>query len=382
MEMAGKVGWNLSKKQLFAVTAAVIIVVAALGAVLVLNGLGNDIEGDFTVTDMRGRTVSIKAEVDSIVCLSASSLRLISYFDAVDMVSGIDSFDAKAMGSPANYFKATYRIAYQNISSITSVGSEANFAEINATGADVIFSSIEDVGVLNDLQNKTNIAVVGLNAQGAFDIDDMEAFGQQLTLIGKVLGREARAQELIDGINGLLDELEGYRAEVPENQRKEAYVGGMFYFMQGGFYKTTGKYLPFDLTCAENVMPDMNNGNPYDTSLVDLMDADPDYIFVDSMTYASSSTAFQADEASLSNVTAVANQDIYTTLVYKYYGTNWETEIINAFYIGTVLNPEVYDYDMEDKANEILALFFPGSDVTYQDLLDMQSPGCGQVDWF
>ena len=380
--MAGKVGWNLSKKQLFAVTAAVIIVVAALGAVLVLNGLGNDIKGDFTVTDMRGRTVSIKAEVDSIVCLSASSLRLISYFDAVDMVSGIDSFDAKAMGSPANYFKATYRIAYQNISSITSVGSEANFAEINATGADVIFSSIEDVGVLNDLQNKTNIAVVGLNAQGAFDIDDMEAFGQQLILIGKVLGREARAQELIDGINGLLDELEGYRAEVPENQRKEAYVGGMFYFMQGGFYKTTGKYLPFDLTCAENVMPDMNNGNPYDTSLVDLMDADPDYIFVDSMTYASSSTAFQADEASLSNVTAVANQDIYTTLVYKYYGTNWETEIINAFYIGTVLNPEVYDYDMEDKANEILALFFPGSDVTYQDLLDMQSPGCGQVDWF
>lgn len=380
--MAGKVGWNLSKKQLFAVTAAVIIVVAALGAVLVLNGLGNDIKGDFTVTDMRGRTVSIKAEVDSIVCLSASSLRLISYFDAVDMVSGIDSFDAKAMGSPANYFKATYRIAYQNISSITSVGSEANFAEINATGADVIFSSIEDVGVLNDLQNKTNIAVVGLNAQGAFDIDDMEAFGQQLTLIGKVLGREARAQELIDGINGLLDELEGYRAEVPENQRKEAYVGGMFYFMQGGFYKTTGKYLPFDLTCAENVMPYMNNGNPYDTSLVDLMDADPDYIFVDSMTYASSSTAFQADEASLSNVTAVANQDIYTTLVYKYYGTNWETEIINAFYIGTVLDPEVYDYDMEDKANEILALFFPGSDVTYQDLLDMQSPGCGQVDWF
>ncbi len=380
--MAGKVVWNLSKKQLFAITAAVIIVVAALGAVLVLNGLGNDIEGDFTVTDMRGRTVSIKAEVDSIVCLSASSLRLISYFDAVDMVSGIDSFDAKAMGSPANYYKATYRIAYQNISSITSVGSEANFAEINATGADVIFSSIEDVGVLNDLQNKTNIAVVGLNAQGAFDIDDMEAFGQQLTLIGKVLAREARAQELIDGINGLLDELEGYRAQVPEDQRKEAYVGGMFYFMQGGFYKTTGKYLPFDLTCAENVMPDMNNGNPYDTSLVDLMDADPDYIFVDSMTYASSSTAFQADEASLSNVTAVANQDIYTTLVYKYYGTNWETEIINAFYIGTVLDPEVYDYDMEDKANEILALFFPGSDVTYQDLLDMQSPGCGQVDWF
>lgn len=380
--MAGKVGWNLSKKQLFAITAAVIMVVAALGAVLVLNGLGNDIEGDFTVTDMRGRTVSIKAEVDSIVCLSASSLRLISYFDAVDMVSGVDSFDAKAMGSPANYNKATYRIAYQNISSITSVGSEANFAEINATGADVIFSSIEDVGVLNDLQNKTNIAVVGLNAQGAFDIDDMEAFGQQLTLIGKVLGREARAQELIDGINGLLDELEGYRAQVPEDQRKEAYVGGMFYFMQGGFYKTTGKYLPFDLTCAENVMPDMNNGNPYDTSLVDLMDADPDYIFVDSMTYASSSTAFQTDEASLSNVTAVANQDIYTTLVYKYYGTNWETEIINAFYIGTVLDPEVYDYDMEDKANEILALFFPGSDVTYQDLLDMQSPGCGQVDWF
>jgi len=369
----------MSKKQWFAIAAVAVMVIAAIGAVLVLNSLDNDIEGDFTVTDMRGRTVTIKNDVDSIVCLSASSLRLISYFGAVDMVSGIDSFDAKSMGSPANYYKATYRIAYQNISSINSVGSESNFADINATGADVIFTSVEDVAVLNDLQNKTNIPVVGLNAQGAFDIDDMESFGQQLTLIGKVLGMEERAEELIDGINDLLDELEGYKAEVPEAQYKKSYVGGMFYFMQGGLYKTTGKYLPFDLTCADNVMPDVNNGNPYDTSLVDLMDADPDYIFIDSMTYAASMQSLENDNASLANVNAIVNGDVYSTLVYKYYGTNWETEIINAFYIGSVLNPDVYDYDMEDKANEILALFFPGADIDYEDLQSMQAPGCGQV---
>jgi len=372
----------MGKKQVFAILAAVVIVIAAIGVVLVVNGLENDLQGDITVTDMRGRTVSVSDDVDSIVCLSASSLRLISYFGAVDRVVGIDDFDANSLGSPANYYKATYRVAYENISSITSVGSEDNFVDINATGADVIFTSVEDVAVLNDLQNKTNIPVVGLNAQGAFDIDDMEAFSAQLTLIGKVLGMEERATEIIDGINSLLDELEGYRYELTASDHKDAYVGGMFYYMQGGLYKTTGKYLPFDLTCANNVMPDVNNGNPYDTFLVDVMDADPDYIFIDCMTYASSYNMYLTDEGSLSNVTAVVNQDIYTTLVYKYYGTNWETEMINAFYIGSMLNPEVYDYDMEEKANEILGLFFSDSDITYQDLMDMQSPGCGQVEWF
>jgi len=373
---------QVSKGKLFSGLAVAIIVLAAIGAVFVVNGLDDSIEGDITVTDMRGRTVSVSSDIESIVCLSASSLRLISYFDAVDMVVGIDSFDANTMGSPANYYKATYRVAYQNISSITSVGSEDNFVDINATGADVIFTSVEDVGVLDDLQNKTNIPVIGLNAQGSFDVDDMEAFGQQLTLIGKVLGKEDRATELIDGINALLDELNGLKDELTPTDYKDAYVGGMFYFMQGGLYKTTGKYLPFDLTCANNVMPDVNNGNPYDTSLVDLMDADPDYIFIDSMTYNSSYSMFQADEASLAGVGAVANHSIYTTLVYKYYGTNWETELINAFYIGSILCPGIYDYDITEKANEILDLFFSGSGVTFQEVMEKQWPGCGQADWF
>lgn len=372
----------MSKKQLFAVLAVAIMVVAAVGALWAINGLDDGMKGDVKVVDMRGRTVYVDEDVQSVICLSASSLRLISYFGAVDMVVGIDSFDANALGSPANYYKATYRIAYMNISSITSVGSEANFAAINDTGADVIFTSVEDVGVLNDLQNKTNIPVVGLNAQGSFDIDNMTEFSRQLNLIGKVLGMEDRAEELIDGITSLLDELEGHRSQIASSDFRDAYVGGMFYFMQGGLYKTTGKYLPFDLTCANNVMPDVNNGNPYDTFITDVMDADPDYIFIDSMTYASSLAKFLEDQGSLANVTAVENQDIYTTLVYKYYGTNWETEMINAFYIGSVLNPDVYDFDMEDKADEILALFFPGSDVTFHDVMEKQTPGCGQADWF
>lgn len=372
----------MSKKQMFAVLAAAIIVIAALGTIWVLDRMEDETGGEVRVIDMRGRAVYVDENVDSVVCLSASSLRLISYFGAVDMVVGIDSFDANTLGSPANYYKATYRVAYLNISSITSVGSEANFAAINDTGADVIFTSVEDVGVLNDLQNKTNIPVVGLNAQGSFDIDDMTEFSRQIDLIGKVLGKEDRAEELINGINALLDELESFKAEVTPANYSDAYVGGMFYFMQGGLYKTTGKYLPFDLTCANNVMPDVNNGNPYDTFLTDVIDADPDYIFVDSMTYANSYAKFLEDQGSLANVTAVENQDVYTTLVYKYYGTNWETEIINAFYIGSVLNPEVYDYDMAEKADGILALFFPGSAITYQDLMEGQTPGCGQADWF
>lgn len=56
-------------------------------------------------------------------------MRLVSYFgqDAVDMIVGVDNFDAKVTAT-GNYYKATYCIAY-DIESKTNVGSEENYKD-------------------------------------------------------------------------------------------------------------------------------------------------------------------------------------------------------------------------------------------------------------
>lgn len=360
------------------VIAVVIIIVAAAGAWYVLNNDGSDDSGsEGTVTDMLGRQVEIPDGVDSIVCLSAGSVRLACYMGAYDMIVGIDNMDSGSTGSPANYYMATYRIAY-DIDSITNVGSEENYRAIIETGADVIFTSITEASDVDTLQENTGIPVVAISAAGNIDVDDAE-FDSNVALMGEVLGKQDRANELISAKNALLEELRGYEADSSINA--DCYVGGMFYMMEGGFLRTTGNYASFDYTNANNVMPDTNNGNPYDTTARELAESGAEYIFVDVMTYSSSQSTFSEYRSVLQELPAVADGNMYSTMVFKYYGTNWEAELINAYYIGSVIDPETYDFDLEEKINQILDVFFPGSSIDYGSLVQYQQHSFEQLSW-
>lgn len=368
-----------------AIIAAAVIAVAAAAVYIAADSDDEDGgPGTITVTDVRGRSVAVPEDVDKVVTLSAGSARLVSYFgqDAVDKIVGIDSYDAKNKAFPANYYKATYRIAY-DVESKTDVGSEESTKAIMETGADVIITSMTDVDNANTLQSTTGIAVVCVDADGSIDVND-DRFKKDVTLVGKVLGMESRASELISGIDQAVAELAGYNES--STASPNCYIGGMFYFMKGGLYETTGNYLPFDLVGAENAMPDSNSGNPYQTDKNAVMKAGEssgiDYIFIDAMTASDSKTTYQTDKTDLaSTVSAAADGKIYSNLVYKYYGTNWEMELINAYYIGSVIDPTVFDYSVEDKVNEILALFFPDSDIDYSSVCEKQGMTLCQLDW-
>lgn len=370
--------------QMAAIAAVAIIAVAAAAVYVAADSDDDGGSGTVTVTDVRGRSVSVPEDVDKIVTLSAGSARLVSYFgqSAVDKIVGIDSYDAKQKAMPANYYKATYRIAY-DIESKTDVGSEESTKAIIETGADVIITSMTDVDKANTLQSTTGIAVVCVDADGSIDVDD-DRFKEDITLVGKVLGMEQRASEFISGIDQAVAELNAYNTG--SSASPNCYIGGMFYFMKGGFYETTGNYLPFGLVGAENVMPDSNSGNPYQTDKNAVMKAGEssgiDYIFIDAMTASDSKTTYQTDKTDLaSTVSAAADGNIYSNLVYKYYGTNWEMELINAYYIGSVIDPTVFNYSVEDKVNEILALFFLDSDIDYSSVCEKQGMTLCQLDW-
>jgi len=363
--------------------AAVILCAGGAAAVMLLNqGGGSDGE---TVTDMLGREVVLPAESQEdlrIVCVSAGALRMTCYYGCIDRVVGVDAYDAGAVGSAANYCMATYRVAYDGIAGIENVGSYDNTEAIRGTGANLIITSERDVSVVNSIQTATRIATIAINVD--LEMDDIKAMNAQFEMLGKVFCDSGRADELKNGISDLLEELAEYRNRIPEEDRRTAYVGGMFYYMQGGLYKTTGNYLAFDLAGVENVMPPNPSGNkqPYDTDVEDVMAADPDYMFVDCMTYSASKAAYEKDKRSLGNITAIEDEDVYTTLVYKYYGTNWETQLMNVFYVGSVVYPEVFGYEISEKADGILRLFFEDSDVTCEEVAEAQTPGYGRADWF
>ena len=363
------------------------IIVITVVAVLLVGGIGfaaykltsdDDQKGDRTVTDIRGREVTIPNEVNKVVCVSAGALRMVSYFD-IDRVVGIDSMDKGTSGSPANYNLALYRVAYADkIKEKTDVGDASSFKEIMDTEADVIFTTTEGVETLNNIQEKTGIPVIGLRAEVYFDLDSFQTFAKQMRLIGEVLKMDSRADELVNGMEKLFNELETYKLSASGSDLKKAYVCGLMTGMTGNFYKTTGHFLPFSDTVALNIAPDVAQ-SPYIINQKDIIDQAPAYIFVDVANYASCMTTMKTDSATLGEVPAIANEKVYTLLPYKYYNTNYEAELIDCFAVGSIIAPGIYDYNLNDKANEILQLFFPGTTMTLASYTNTIGHGIGLV---
>lgn len=357
--------------------ALMLVAMAALGAMA-----QSEQQGARIVTDMRGRSVTIPDRIGSIIALDAGSLRLVSYLDATDLVIAVEDDGHGREKSDYEFFNlATYRIAHPELRDLPSIGSAANHEGIIATAADLIISSSVDVAKLDQLQSILGIPVFAVDVD--VELYDSERFYAQNEILGAVLGRESRARELNAGIRALLADLQQRRSQV--STPKRAYAGGMMFYGPADLLRTTGDFLPFDLVGAINVMKSNPTGNrqPYMTGLEDLIAASPDYIFLDAANMALSQAGYKSNKATLDAlVPAFLHKDVYTTFVYKYYGTNWENQLVNVFSVGSVLYPELYgDISIEEKAEEIWKLFF-AVPLSYDEVCRAQHVVPGRVDWF
>ena len=96
---------------------------------------------------------------------------------------------------------------------------------------------------------------------------------------------------------------------------------------------------------------------------------DADIIFVDlgTMTAAGGRAIYELQtNPSYQKLTAVKTDEVYAVNPHTSMGTNHETSMANAYYIGTILYPEQFaDIDPAEKANEIYK-FIDGAPVYEQ----------------
>jgi ABC-type Fe3+-hydroxamate transport system substrate-binding protein len=157
----------------------------------------------------------------------------------------------------------------------------------------------------------------------------------------------------------------------------------MFYYGGASFLKASGNYLPFDYSNITNAIEPAANKQPYTITLETLISKNPNYIFIDSIgtnTCITVINGYIAQNTGLEDVSAIKDGNIYSTMVYKCYGTNWENRLINSYYVASVMNGNLYSWSFQDKANEILHLFYPQSTMTYQDIVNAQTgDGCTKI---
>ncbi len=327
------------------VIGVIVIVAVVAGTLAFTTPWKTDLQGTRTVTDMSGREVEIPENVNEIVGLEAGSLRLITYLNATDKVVGVEQFEKDdQMGRP-------YILAHPELLELSSIGPiHGGDAElIAAQDPDVIFWTYCTAKDANDLQEKTGIPVVALTYGdlGA----NRDTFHEALRLMGEVLGKENRAEQVIQYIESTIQHIEKRTENISSKRKPEVYIGGVGHHGTHGIVSTEPQYTPFQFVNAKNVADKLGVEHVM-VGEGKLVQWNPDVIFLDEGGY--SLVMNDLKEPQFRTMKAVREENLYGVLPYNYYTTNYGTVLADSYYIGKVLYPEVFgDVEPSEKADEI-----------------------------
>lgn len=308
-----------------------------------------------TVTDMLGREVTIPQAVNSIVGLRAGVLRLLVYMNAVDMIAGVEESELRST--------RPYLMAYPSLTNLPVIGpSMGGDAElITKAGPDVIFISYTTKEDADALQYKTGIPVIGVECP-EFGTDRNILYAS-LSLIGKVLNKQQRADSLISYINQSINELDNRTTDVPAEDKPSVYVGGVPYSGSHGINSTQPYFPPFMFVNAPNVASDIDGrlvshvrGTYIDKEQLLLWD--PDVLFIDESGLSIVKQDLAEGTPLYNSLKAVNNDSIFVLLPYNNYAINYELVLVNAWYTGKILYPENFeDIEIDKKTDDILQYF-------------------------
>lgn len=224
-----------------------------VAAVLGLAMMGSALAEVHTIMDVVGRTVTVPADPQRIVCLGAGTLRLIVYLKATDLAVGVEDMERLNPGG------RPYALAHPEFARLPGVG-PGGPAGLNQKPAmegvftvqpQVVFSTYMDGPLADEVQQTLRIPVVVLS-YGRFATFD-EVVLDSILIAGKVLNRDLRAKEIVDFIATLRKDLQERTQGLPPEKISRAYVGGIGHRGAHGIESTEQQYIPFMWVNATNV---------------------------------------------------------------------------------------------------------------------------------
>lgn len=321
-----------------------------------------------TITDQLGRSITIPIPATEVLCSGSGCLRYLTYLGGEDLIIGVDSIEKRDNPMDARGY-AVLNPQFSELPLFGEFRGKDDPEKVIELSPQLVFKSSMSAAPASaedgdKLTEKTGIPVVmfpygSLNTPAGQD----EMFGA-LRLMGEVIGKEDRAEELITYIEATIADLESRTKGIPESERKEAYVGGVSYAGAHGIISTEPAYSPFIWVNIKNVAGKMGTEHA-DVAKEAIVNWDPEYIFMDAGTIQMDSEGGIGElknDPSLAGLTAIKEGKIYGVLPYNYYSTNYENVLANAYYIGKIVYPDRFaDVDPKVKADEIMIAFLGSS---------------------
>lgn len=311
-----------------------------------------------TITDLTNRTVIVPASPQKIIGVGAGDVRMLVYLHAAERIVGVDKMEkgatnttALGMGLPSGRDRP-YSIAHPELAEKAYVGTNSvdDPELILAQKPDMVFATWRTGQQADALQQKTNIPVVALVSG---DLGKNKAqFYQSLRIMGKILGKDERAESVISYMETTMADLNTRTKDASKTPAKKVYVGGVSFNGAHGLLSTEPTYPALKMINGINVASGAGTGGQVMIDKEQLLAWDPDVIFIDESSYAL--VAADLKDPVYQSLKAVNNKQVYGLMPYNWYANNYDTVLANAYYMGTVLYPDQFaDVDAENKADEI-----------------------------
>ncbi|WP_459201039.1 iron ABC transporter substrate-binding protein [Methanococcus sp. CF] len=308
------------------------------------------------IVDMVGRTVEVPADIQRIVCSGPGCLRLVTYVQAQDKVVGVESIEQdNSTGRPyqlanVKFFKT---LPMTGAGGGKEIGVGPYPEQVISATPEVIFITYMDADRANDLQKQYGIPVVVLNYGDVNSFHD-ENFVACLNLLGTLLQKEDRAQEVIDFFRDAENDLLTRTENIADKDKPSVYIGGLCNKGAHGIDSTSSNYAPFAALNADNVASSLGVEKSIFISKEQLLEWNPDIIFIDTGSYELIKEDYDKNSEYYESLGAFKNGNVYTQFPYNFYTTNYGTALADAYYIGKVVYPEQFaDINIEEKADEI-----------------------------
>ncbi len=304
------------------------------------------------VTDLLGRSVEVPQKVGKTVAIGPGALRLVCYAQAADKVVGIENIELR---KPV---QRPYLLANPSLLKLPVIGpggpdSTPDAERLIKIAPDVIFASqMVDKAAADKLQKATGIPVVVLSygTLGTFG-DDLFT---SLNLVGSVLGKSQRTNEVASFIKSTLADLKSRTASITAADRPSAYVGALGFKGAHGIESTDPSFPPFAAIGAKNVADGLPSKGGVMIDKEKLLVWNPSYIFLDRGGLNLVQQDVAKNPSFYAQLTAVKEKRVFTQLPFNNYSTNIETALGDAYYAGSVMYPSQFsDFEMAAKFDEI-----------------------------
>jgi iron complex transport system substrate-binding protein len=319
-------------------------------------------EKKLTLVDQVDRTVTVPRPVERVVTLLPPVTRMMIGLGEADKIVGMGSLDHRYVeGGPSMGFGPKWDEVVGELKGLPNVGTlyEPNQELILSLKPDVVIpyagkASIADIW--DEFQKDTGIPVVGYRgSKGPID----ETF-EQIELMGRVLGKEKRAEELISYFKEELDKVIEVTSEISDSEKPRVYF-------PWGSVITKPNICYEAIELAGGIQVSKNCDFPFagpsmpDVSKEQIIEWNPDiFLVMRSSTEPTLTVEDVLSDPDLQTINAVKNRKVYYAPgAIHLVGADHPRVITEVFIMAKHFHPEKFeDFDLEKEGNELFERFY------------------------